>query len=195
MSKPVSNRVAAGEASTKPPKDPVKAASKTNAKTSLKAVLKAASKARSRAPHKPSSREPDREPRSQFAALPWRRNAAGELEIMLITSRETRRWVIPKGWPIKGKSSSDSAAQEAFEEAGLLGKIDKAPAGTYAYDKRLKNGRLQHVRVAVFGLLVQSEQEDFPERGQREKLWLSPSDAAARVNEPQLVLLLATFQP
>ena len=79
---------------------------------------------------KPSSHEPDREPRAQFAALPWRRNAAGETEVMLITSRETHRWVIPKGWPIKGKSSAKSAAQEAFEEAGVRGKVGKKPVGT-----------------------------------------------------------------
>jgi 8-oxo-dGTP pyrophosphatase MutT (NUDIX family) len=144
---------------------------------------------------KPSNREPDREPRSQFAALPWRRDAEGQVEVLLITSRETRRWVIPKGWPIKGKSSAKSAAQEAFEEAGVAGKIDKAPLGAYAYDKRLRNGRLQHVRVAVFGLLVETEAELFPETGQREKQWLPAPDAARLVDEPELMVLLATFKP
>lgn len=144
---------------------------------------------------KPPSREPDREPRSQFAALPWRRNAAGEVEILIITSRETRRWVIPKGWPIKGMSSAKSAAREAFEEAGVIGKIRKGPIGAYAYDKRLRNGRLQHVRVAVFGLQVDTESDVFPEAGQREKLWVSPIEAARYVDEPELMVLLATFKP
>jgi len=143
----------------------------------------------------PSNREPDREPRSQFAALPWRRDAAGEVEVMLITSRETRRWVIPKGWPIKGKTSRKSAAQEAFEEAGIRGKISKRPIGAYAYDKRLKNGRLQHVRVAVFGLQVESEAAAYPELGQREKAWLPLVEAARLVEEPELMVLLATFKP
>jgi 8-oxo-dGTP pyrophosphatase MutT (NUDIX family) len=146
-------------------------------------------------PHKPSSREPDREPRFQFAALPWRRDAAGEVEVLLITSRETRRWVIPKGWPIKGMKSPKSAAQEAFEEAGVRGKISKRPVGSYAYDKRLKNGRLQHVRVAVFALAVESEADAYPELGQREKLWLPIAEAARRVDEPELMVLLATFKP
>ena len=146
-------------------------------------------------PERPSSHEPDREPRSQFAALPWRRDSDGEIEILLITSRETRRWVIPKGWPIKGKSSAKSAAQEAFEEAGVRGKVAKRPAGDYAYDKRLKNGRLQHIRVAVFGLAVDSEAEAYPEHGQREKLWVVPAEAARRVDEPELMVLLATFRP
>ncbi len=148
-----------------------------------------------RAAIQPSSHEPDREPRSQFAALPWRRNAAGEVEVMLITSRETRRWVIPKGWPIKGKSSAKSAAREAFEEAGVSGKISKRPTGAYAYDKRLKNGRLQHVRVAVFPLEVEAEADAYPEAGQREKQWAPLVEAARMVDEPELMVLLATFHP
>jgi 8-oxo-dGTP pyrophosphatase MutT (NUDIX family) len=143
----------------------------------------------------PSSHEPDREPRSQFAALPWRRNTAGEVEVLLITSRETRRWVIPKGWPIKNMSSSKSAAREAFEEAGVLGKIRKRPVGTYAYDKRLKNGRLQHVRVAVFGLQVEREADIYPEAGQRERQWAAVDEAARMVDEPELMVILATFHP
>jgi ADP-ribose pyrophosphatase YjhB (NUDIX family) len=145
-------------------------------------------------PPRPSNREPDREPRSQFAAVPWRRNPDGEVEILLITSRETRRWVIPKGWPIKNISSSKSAAREAFEEAGVLGKIRKRPVGVYHYDKRLKNGRLQHVRVAVFALAVESEAEAYPELGQREKAWVTPVEAARLVDEPELMVLLATFK-
>jgi ADP-ribose pyrophosphatase YjhB (NUDIX family) len=146
-------------------------------------------------PDKPSSREPDREPRSQFAALPWRRDAAGQVEVLLITSRETRRWVIPKGWPIKGMKSAKSAAQEAFEESGVRGKVGKRPMGSYGYDKRLKNGRLQHVRVAVFPLQVDSEADAYPELGQREKLWLPLTEAARLVDEPELMVLLATFKP
>jgi 8-oxo-dGTP pyrophosphatase MutT (NUDIX family) len=143
----------------------------------------------------PSSHEPDREPRAQFAALPWRRTASGEIEVLVITSRETHRWVIPKGWPIKGKTSAKSAAQEAFEEAGVTGKTDKSPIGSYAYDKRLKNGRLQHVRVTVFALLVEAEAAAFPEVGQREKRWVSLSEAAHLVDEPELMVVLATFHP
>jgi 8-oxo-dGTP pyrophosphatase MutT (NUDIX family) len=148
-----------------------------------------------RKPEKPSSREPDREPRTQFAALPWRRGAGGEVEVLLITSRETRRWVIPKGWPIKGVKSAKCAAQEAFEEAGVRGKVSKRPVGSYAYDKRLKNGRLQHVRVAVVGLQVEEEADAYPELGQREKRWLPIADAARLVDEPELMVLLATFRP
>jgi 8-oxo-dGTP pyrophosphatase MutT (NUDIX family) len=139
--------------------------------------------------------EPDREPRSQFAAVPWRRDPEGELELLLITSRETRRWVIPKGWPIKGKSSAKSAAREAFEEAGVLGKVSPSPIGVYAYDKRLKSGRTQRVRVTVFALEVEQEADAYPEAAQREKLWAAPDAAARAVDEPELMALLATFRP
>ena len=148
-----------------------------------------------RAITQPASHEPDREPRTQFAALPWRRDARGRLEVLLITSRETRRWVIPKGWPIKGKSSAKSAAREAFEEAGVTGKLKKKPVGAYAYDKRLKNGRLQRVRVTVFALEVAEEADAFPEAAQREKLWAAPAEAARVVDEPELMVILATFKP
>jgi 8-oxo-dGTP pyrophosphatase MutT (NUDIX family) len=148
-----------------------------------------------RAQVQPSSHEPDREPRAQFAALPWRRAAGGQVEVLLITSRETRRWVIPKGWPMKGKSSAKSAAREAFEEAGVRGKLDKSPVGTYAYDKRLKNGRVQRVRVTVFALQVETESDVFPEAAQRERMWATPEAAARAVAEPELMVILATFQP
>jgi 8-oxo-dGTP pyrophosphatase MutT (NUDIX family) len=147
-----------------------------------------------RKPDKPSSREPVREPRAQFAALPWRLSGDGAVEVLLITSRETHRWVIPKGWQVKGKKAANSAAQEAFEEAGVRGQVSKRPTGEYAYQKRLKNGRLQTVRVQVFPLQVQDEAENFLEAGQREKLWLPPVEAARKVDEPELMVLLATFQ-
>jgi 8-oxo-dGTP pyrophosphatase MutT (NUDIX family) len=139
--------------------------------------------------------EPGRQPAAQYAALPWRRNAGGEIEILLITSRESRRWVIPKGWPIKGMKSPQAAAREAFEEAGVSGQVEKLPVGSYAYDKRLKDGGLQHVRVAVYPLLVEQEADVFPEAAQREKHWISPLKAASLVVEPELILLLATFRP
>jgi 8-oxo-dGTP pyrophosphatase MutT (NUDIX family) len=139
--------------------------------------------------------EPDREPRAQYAALPWRRDAAGRVEVLLITSRETRRWVIPKGWPIKGLTSPQSAAREAFEEAGVEGDAAKSKLGTYTYDKRLRSGRMQAVRVTVYALKVATERDTWPEKGQREKLWIPPAEAAQRVDEPDLRALIAAFKP
>jgi len=89
---------------------------------------------------------------TQFAALPWRLGEGGTRQIMLLTSRETRRWVIPKGWPMKGRKPAEAAAKEAYEEAGLIGHIvGKRPTGNYHYPKRLTKGEaLCRVRVFLF---------------------------------------------
>lgn len=139
--------------------------------------------------------EPDREPRVQSAALPWRRGPSGEVEVLLITSRETRRWVIPKGWPIKGLKSAQTAAREAFEEAGVEGEMAPGKIGVFHYDKRLRTGRVQRVRVGVYPLKVDIEREAWPEARQREKLWLGPAKAAELVQEPELAELLRAFSP
>jgi 8-oxo-dGTP pyrophosphatase MutT (NUDIX family) len=139
--------------------------------------------------------EPDREPRAQSAALPWRRGMAGVIEVLLITSRETRRWVIPKGWPIKGLKSPQTAAREAFEEAGVEGEVAPKKVGIYHYHKRLRSGRLQRVRVGVYPLKVDTEREAWPEVQQREKLWTTPRAAADLVQEPELSKILRTFSP
>lgn len=134
-----------------------------------------------------------REPADQCAALPWRRGVDGRLEVLLITSRDTGRWVIPKGWPMKGKSPSRAAAREAFEEAGVVGRVAEAPRGAYHYDKTLLGGLQRAVCVQVFDLQVEEERKTWPEMGQREKLWVAPGDAAALVDEPELQRLLAAF--
>ena len=138
--------------------------------------------------------EPDREPKTQYAAVPWRRGATG-VEVLIITSRETRRWVIPKGWPIKGLKPPASAAQEALEEAGVTGQTTRKPIGAYHYDKRLRSGRTQHVRVLVFGLEVAEERDEWPEKGQRERRWTTPAEASELVEEKELKKLLAAFEP
>lgn len=138
--------------------------------------------------------EPDREPRTQYAALPWRKGPDGAVEVLLITSRETRRWVIPKGWPIKTLKPGPSAAQEAFEEAGVLGVVARKPLGVFHYDKRLRSGRLQHVRVMVYALEVREARAAWPELGQRELRWTSPAEASTLVDEPELKVLLAKFK-
>ena len=131
----------------------------------------------------------------QFAALAWRRGVDGQVKVLLITSRETRRWVIPKGWPMQNRTPAEAAAQEAYEEAGVFGQADARPIGTYAYDKRLRDGAVQSVEVTVFPMEVFVEQLTFPEQGQREKLWTTPQEAADKVDEPQLKTLLRAFRP
>jgi 8-oxo-dGTP pyrophosphatase MutT (NUDIX family) len=125
--------------------------------------------------------------RTQYGALPYRLRAGSRRpQFMLITSRETRRWVIPKGWPKKGKSPQSSAAREAFEEAGVLGAVAKRSAGSFSYAKRLKSGAVVVCDVRVFPLQVRRQSRQWPEKQQRIVKWLSASQAAEKVNEPGL---------
>jgi 8-oxo-dGTP pyrophosphatase MutT (NUDIX family) len=109
---------------------------------------------------------------------------------MLVTSRETRRWIIPKGWPHKGKAPHHSAAREAFEEAGLVGAIAMRPVGSFAYRKRLKSGRFVVCEVHVFPLRVRSQTKRWPERRQRRVKWVSAKEAADTVREPKLSAII-----
>ncbi len=130
--------------------------------------------------------------RIQYAALPYRQRQDGEVQIRLITSRETRRWVIPKGWPMKGLSPAKAAAREAYEEAGLLGSISTEPLGMYSYDKRLT---LQTVPcdVIVFPMKVKRYMKNWPERAERFGFWFSIESAAAAVQEEELRQIILAF--
>jgi 8-oxo-dGTP pyrophosphatase MutT (NUDIX family) len=135
---------------------------------------------------------PSKKIRKQVAALPYRQTDAGGVEFLLITSRETARWVIPKGWPMKGKEDRDAAAQEAWEEAGVRGRIGKRAVGRFEYDKILPDGRLR-CSVAVFPLAVELTDFAWPEFGERRRRWLLPQDAAAAVDEADLAKLILKF--
>ena len=129
---------------------------------------------------------------TQYGALPfaWR---GGELRVLLITSRDTGRWLIPKGWPEKGMAPHELAAHEAFEEAGITGKVSNQPIGSFEYLKRLDGKSAKRCRVMVFPLEVVEELGDWPERAQRRREWLSPAEAAQRIDEPQLASLIHGF--
>jgi 8-oxo-dGTP pyrophosphatase MutT (NUDIX family) len=124
--------------------------------------------------------------RVQYGALPYRLRGGSGPQFMLITSRETRRWVIPKGWPKKGKSPQYSAAREAFEEAGVVGAVAKRAVGSFSYEKRLKNGAVVVCAVRVFALEVSRQSKQWPEKQERVVKWLSAAQAAERVTEPNL---------
>ena len=135
-----------------------------------------------------------RPPKQQYAALCYRaKKKQGICEILLLTSRDTGRWVIPKGWPMPGKKAHAVAEREAFEEAGARGKVEKEPLGFYHYRKALTSGLKIPVRVQVHALEVEDMARNFPEKGSRRLEWVSPSEAAARVNEPELKELLLGF--
>ena len=131
--------------------------------------------------------------RVQYAALPYRLRQDGEVQLRLVTSRETRRWVIPKGWPMKGTPPHKAAAREAYEEAGLLGSISSTPIGIYRYDKRLSATRSVLCEVMVFPMKVKRYLKKWPERAQRVGFWFSIETAASVVQEPELASLILEF--
>lgn len=139
-------------------------------------------------PSKEAGKPPagERKPRTQYAALPFVCGPEGELRVLLVTSRETRRWVIPKGWPMKRLSPSGAAAREAYEEAGLVGEVGETAIGTYTYEKRLKRRGSVTCRVEVFPLRVERQLETWPEREERTVRWFSLPEAARAVDEPDL---------
>ena len=122
----------------------------------------------------------------QYAALPYRVNGSARTEVMLITSRERRRWIIPKGWPQKGRAPHRSAAREAFQEAGVVGKVRRRPIGTFSYRKRHKNGSFTVCEVRVFALRVRRQSRKWPEKNEREFQWLPAPRAAKQVEGPRL---------
>jgi 8-oxo-dGTP pyrophosphatase MutT (NUDIX family) len=127
----------------------------------------------------------------QFAAICHRKDADGAIEVLLITTRETRRWSLPKGWAIKGLKPHEVAQREAWEEAGVVGKAKKKPFGRFTYVKTLKTGRKVASFVQVHLVAVDRMDDAFPEHGQRELSWLPPLEAALLVQEPELKHLLA----
>jgi 8-oxo-dGTP pyrophosphatase MutT (NUDIX family) len=130
----------------------------------------------------------------QYGALPYRFNQDAALEVLLVTTRGTRRWIIPKGWPIKGLRPAKSAAREAFEEAGVTGRISAKPVGLFTYDKLVDEAGAQTTcEVKVYPLLVKRQSEVWPESQQRTTQWVEPSRAIAMIKEPDLKKILASF--
>jgi 8-oxo-dGTP pyrophosphatase MutT (NUDIX family) len=130
-------------------------------------------------------------PRPQYAALPYRVGA--DLEILLVTSRETGRWVIPKGWPMKGRTRREAAAIEAVEEAGVGGRMIRKAVGAYDYLKVLRSGESQKCRVTVYAVEVTVQHETWREQDQRSSQWFVWDAAAAAVREPGLGRLIRKF--
>jgi 8-oxo-dGTP pyrophosphatase MutT (NUDIX family) len=129
----------------------------------------------------------------QCAALPWRETADGGVEVLLVTSRETRRWIIPKGWPIKGRQPWECAAREAREEAGVEGEVEHEAVGLFHYLKRLKRDVDLPCRVEVYPLKVTRQRKSWPEMHERDFRWMSPAEAVEVVAEPELKTLIDQF--
>lgn len=138
----------------------------------------------------PMIRRPNR---VQSAALCYRKSKRGK-EVLLITSRERGRWILPKGWPINGLDGASTAAQEAWEEAGVKPlKIHKKSVGQFHYDKVLHNGASAPVEANVYSIEVKKLADSYPEVDERKRGWMAPKDAAELVEEPELKAILRNF--
>jgi len=119
-----------------------------------------------------------------------------ECEILLVTSRGRGRWIIPKGWPMKGRTLPQSALQEAYEEAGVRGFIHEESLGSYHYQKKdMAEGKNNRFHVMVFAILYQRQKKKWPEQGQRHFEWVTPLEASKRVEETNLKEILRQFTP
>lgn len=130
--------------------------------------------------------------RVQVAALPWRRKDDG-VEVLLVTSRDTGRWVLPKGWPEDREDLYMAAAREAAEEAGVDGAVSRLEIGRYFYDKLQRSGAEWRCEVLVFPLEVARLAEKWPEKKRRRREWFPAAEAAKRVREADLAELIAQF--
>lgn len=132
---------------------------------------------------------------AQTGALCYRVTKKRGIEVLLVTSRDTGRWVIPKGWLMKDRTPAEAALREAFEEAGVEGQVAGEMLGLYSYDKVMADKSSQPCIVSVFPVEVSRLRGDFPERGQRRRRWFRPAKAARKVAEAELGTMLATFAP
>ena len=135
-----------------------------------------------------------RNARSQFGALCYRITDE-KIQVLLITSRRTQRWILPKGWPENGMTPGESAANEAMEEAGVSGAINERPLGVYYYEKTVENGENYPCIVTIYALKVKKKWVDYQEKSERRRKWFSQKGAAKRVLEPGLALLIKSFNP
>lgn len=131
--------------------------------------------------------------REQVAALCYKRTDDG-LKVLLITSRDTGRWIVPKGWPVPGKDGPQSALQEAWEEAGVRkADIEDDPMGSYDYAKWRKDGSATPIETQVYLTHVRDLKKSYPEVDERERAWFTPQRAAELVDEPDLKEILRTL--
>jgi 8-oxo-dGTP pyrophosphatase MutT (NUDIX family) len=130
-----------------------------------------------------------RPPHLQVGAICLRQRG-GRPQVLLITTLGTRRWIIPKGWPMRGRSLARAALQEAWEEAGITGRVSPAPIGSFLYDKIVDGGLTKQCEVQVFTIRTAAQAESYPEAGRRERIWLDPEDAAEKVREDGLKHIL-----
>lgn len=132
--------------------------------------------------------------RTQFGALCWRVKN-GKVKVALISSRRSKRWILPKGWPVDGATPAEAAAVEAYEEAGLEGDVRDICLGVYSYPKRVDGAGTLPCVVALFPMAVRTAHKTWPEALQRDRVWVRPAKAAKMVDSPELAQILRNFDP
>lgn len=135
-----------------------------------------------------------REVRTQFGALCYRVRK-DQTQVLLVTSRQRGRWIIPKGWPVEGATPAQAAATEAFEEGGVEGKTFNICLGLYSYTKLMGDGDDLPCAVSVFPIRVKKVLDTYPEMKERRRKWFSVKKAAAQVREPELRKIIKHFDP
>ncbi len=129
----------------------------------------------------------------QIGALPVRWDKSDKLRVLMVTSRDRGRWVIPKGWMMDGKKPWHAAEIEALEEAGAVGFISKKSIGCFHYDKRYEGKSSVPCRVTLYPLIVERLKRRWKERDERKRHWFSPAKAAKLVEEKELARLLKSL--
>lgn len=132
--------------------------------------------------------------RTQFGALCWRR-VGDKVQVLLVTSRRRGRWIVPKGWPVDGATPAEAAETEAYEEAGVKGKVTPSVLGIFSYTKGLDEGEQLPCVVALFPVKVKKVLNSWPEQSERRRKWMSLKKAAKKVDDPELASILAGFDP
>lgn len=128
----------------------------------------------------------------QVGALPLRKAPSNTIEVLLVSSRDTGRWVIPKGWPSKRMIDSAAAAREAKQEAGVTGKIAKKPVGSYRY-RKIEKENIRLIEVDVYLLWVKKEKKQWKEKAERNRVWFDAQTASRKVREPNLRALISAL--
>ena len=133
--------------------------------------------------------------RTQFAALPFRIKS-GKVQVLMVKTRTSKRWIVPKGWPMNGKRPAHCARIEAWEEAGVRGTEVDLCLGLFSYAKTVTSDqRLTPCVALVYPVWVRELEERYPEAGQRKRKWFTPAKAAKKVKEPELARILRDFDP
>ena len=132
--------------------------------------------------------------RTQFGAICWRRHR-DEVQVLLVTSKRSKRWIVPKGWPQDGATPAEAATTEAWEEGGVKGKARPVCLGIYSYSKERADSENMPCVVAIFPVKVENLSKDWPEAGVRKRRWFSLKKAAGLVDEPELAAMLRKFDP